>query len=299
MEKKLQLIGLYYHICAYYNNSLQYNVQRFSANNLQGEISDEELMTIYLYCMIYEEKQSLKSMHKHIQGYWQDWFPSLPSYQTFVYRINRLCDAFMDLVQLLLLLLSRSIEEEALILGDSFPIITCSGKRSGKVAQGITNKGYCSSKDLHYYGVKLHALALRRTGKLPLPQFIGITQASIHDLNALRPIIQTFNAPKGTAFVLDKAYADTTLKEELSKQNVTLITPIKDVKNMPDVLKKIDLACKDIFNTSVAKIRQPIEALFSWLNQKTGLQNASIVRSEKGLKIHVFARIAAALFQLI
>jgi len=34
---------------------------------------------------------------------------------------------------------------------NSMPIITCLGKRSGKVAPKITAEGYCSTKSLYYY----------------------------------------------------------------------------------------------------------------------------------------------------
>ncbi len=32
----------------------------------------------------------------------------------------------------------------------NMPIITCSGKRSGKVAREITDKGFCSTKWIYY-----------------------------------------------------------------------------------------------------------------------------------------------------
>jgi hypothetical protein len=49
------------------------------------------------------------------------------------------------------------------------PIITCPGKRNGKVAKGQTDKEYCSTKSLYNYGVKLNALAFRRLNKIPFP----------------------------------------------------------------------------------------------------------------------------------
>ena len=41
---------------------------------------------------------------------------------------------------------------------DSCPIVTCKGKGKGKVARDFTDKSYCSSKKMWYYGVKLHDL---------------------------------------------------------------------------------------------------------------------------------------------
>jgi hypothetical protein len=45
-------------------------------------------------------------------------------------------------------------------------------------------------------------------------------------------------------------------------------------------------------------VRQPIESLFNWIQEKTGIQVTSKVRSYQGLMIHVFGRLAAAMFLL-
>ena len=51
---------------------------------------------------------------------------------------------------------------------DSMLIITCAGRnKTGKVATEITSKGYCSTKNLYYFGMKLHEIAVRRKGIVP------------------------------------------------------------------------------------------------------------------------------------
>lgn len=45
----------------------------------------------------------------------------------------------------------------------------------------------------------------------------------------------------------------------------------------------------------MAKVRQPIESFFNWIHQKTDIQQANKVRSEVGLKLHVFGKFAVAL----
>ncbi|MBE9563064.1 MAG: IS982 family transposase, partial [Proteobacteria bacterium] len=42
--------------------------------------------------------------------------------------------------------------------------------------------------------------------------------------------------------------------------------------------------------------RQPIEALFAWIEQKSGIESAGKVRSYARLLVHVFGRLAAAFF---
>ena len=53
-----------------------------------------------------------------------------------------------------------------------------------------------------------------------------------------------------------------------------------------------------VYSKIVSGVRQPVESLFNWLEEKTGIEVASKVRSYKGLMVHVFGRLAAAMFML-
>ncbi|MGY0406802.1 MAG: transposase, partial [Polaribacter sp.] len=74
--------------------------------------------------------------------------------------------------------------------------------------------------------------------------------------------------------------------------NSERLTPVKAVKGMPEVLNNFDRAANDLYSRAVSKIRQPIEALFNLLIQKNDIQNASKVRSTKGLTLHAYGRLA-------
>lgn len=290
---QLTLISLYYYVCERYNSTLCWQVQRFSPNSNQGRITDEEIITIYLFCVAFQEKHKLKSMHRYILEHWIDWFPALPSYETFVTRLNRIASIFPILVGCLLDDLDNIETDIPIVLADSMPIITCSHKRKARVALEMTDKGYCSTKGLHYFGVKLHLVAKRRESTLPLPEYIGITQASTHDLTALRPILLNI---QDRNIIADKAYIDEKLNQKLKNEhNSQIITPIKDKKGMPKVLKQFDQAFNDLFSTTVSSIRQPVESFFNWLQQVTNIQIASKIRSSNGLITHVYGKIAAAL----
>ncbi|MCU0325669.1 MAG: transposase [Spirosomaceae bacterium] len=177
-------------------------------------------------------------MHKYIFEQWKDWFPTLPSYETFVTRLNRISSIFPSLVGCLLDDLDKVDTETPIVLTDSMSIITCSHKRKAKVALEMTDKGYFSTKNLHYFGVKLHLVAKRGENTLPLPEYIGITQASTHDLTALRPILLSI---QDRNIIADKAYVDENLNQKLiNEHNSQIITPIKDKKGMPRVLKQFD-----------------------------------------------------------
>ncbi|MCK5819900.1 MAG: hypothetical protein KAH18_11810 [Psychromonas sp.] len=49
------------------------------------------------------------------------------------------------------------------------------------------------------------------------------------------------------------------------------------------------------YSNAVSHMRQPIEALFGWLNKVTGIGDASNVRSSKGLLTHIYGRLVATM----
>ena len=116
-----------------------------------------------------------------------------------------------------------------ILIGDSMPIITCSHKRNPKVALNLTDKGYCVTKKLNYYGAKLHSLGLHIKGKMPFPKKIGITPASTHDLTALRSVLKVTNTE---ATFLDKAYCDKELAKKMTENDNFLLTPVKKLKQL-------------------------------------------------------------------
>lgn len=291
----IQLIALYYHICEYYDSELRWLCQRFSNNSQEPDFTDEELLTIYLYVMIEEEKYKIKSIWRYAAKHLLSWFPKLPSYQAFNARVNRLAAVFPLLCKHFLSMADKEVAREVKLV-DSFPIMLCSSKRKAKVAKQLSDKGYCATKQMHYYGVKLHVLASAVEGTLPRPEFVAITPASTHDLTALRPLL-----PKlaGKALFGDKIYADKPLNETLQQtQDTCIYTPVKRIKGQHELERNRNKAADDLFSRAVSAIRQPIESFFNWLNEKTQIQNASKVRSEAGLLVHVFGRFAAACFLL-
>jgi hypothetical protein len=70
-------------------------------------------------------------------------------------------------------IISNNIPENAqlnTLLIDSMPVVTCKGKnRHAKVAREYVDKGFCSTKNMYYYGLKMHLLAFRRKGTIPFP----------------------------------------------------------------------------------------------------------------------------------
>ena len=295
-EKEDKLIEIYFYVCEKFEYDLKYCCQRFSNNN-KPDFTDQEIMTIYLYTIHQEERFKCKQIYRFADTYLRSWFPKLPSYAAFNNRINRLSEAFTHLVRSLLAeFVPKDCSKEFSLL-DSLPIITCSGKRAGKVATELTDKGYCSTKRMYYYGSKLHVLAFYHKGHLPFPEDLLLTPASENDLNVFK--IAWSNILNRTFFG-DKIYHHHDFFFEIaSSKNAVMLTPVKSIKGQSENEKQFDKAANDLFSTTVSRIRQPIESLFNWLIEKTDFQRANKVRSAKGLIVHVFGKIAAAFIYLI
>jgi len=294
-NQAFKLIRIYLTISKLYETELLYVSQRFS-NNSEPDFTDQEVMTIFLFAMSEEERFTISQIYKYADRYLRSWFPQLPSYVAFLKRLNRFGEAFRTLC---CLLLSIKVPIECRLdysLLDSMLIITCSGKRTPKVALEIIDKSFCSTKNLYYHGLKLHALAFWQPAKLPFPESFVIIPASENDLNVFK---QNWAEIEGRTFWGDKIYHDNPFFDKLNIEKKSIMyTPVKGVKGIPDSLKQRDRAANDLYSRAVSKIRQPIESLFNWLIQKTDIQRASKVRSTKGLIVHVFGRIAAAFINL-
>ncbi|MEM6320188.1 MAG: transposase, partial [Bacteroidota bacterium] len=232
-------------------------------------------------------------------NYLRPWFPDMvESYEGLLTRLNNLHGVFpplchslieakMDVIHLEHFKLYKDVMASVV---DSMPIILAKGPRSfrAKVAPQQCDKGYCATKKLHYYGVKLHVMGYSIFHKLPLPEYVGISPASNNDLTVFKPLWESIHH---RAIFADKIYANKAFEQWLQENNnVQILTPVKKKKGQ----KTLEFMDK-MYSRAVSQIRQPIEAFFNWIIEKVGIQNASKVRSEKGLFVHVFGRFAAAL----
>ena len=81
------------YISELYERKLQYTCQRFS-NNSTPEFTDAELITVYLFAITEEQRFEVKRIHRFAKDYMLSWFPKLPSYQAFNYRLNHMSETF-------------------------------------------------------------------------------------------------------------------------------------------------------------------------------------------------------------
>ena len=284
-----QLIELYLLVCHLYDTQPVLQFQRL--RHVTPQFTDQELVTIYLFGHL-QGFFSMRQSYDHIRHQWRAWFPHLPSYQAVNHRLNALAPAFELLVDALLQKANRrlSLADDRII--DSVPVILARSSRAttARVAREIADKTFCASKNLWYHGVKLHVQAVRRCHRLPLPERIYLTEASCHDLTALRQMnLQLGNC----ALFADKAYACQETKADFDKAGTALATPTKKQKHQP--LEQTDSS----WSRFVSCMRQPVESLFNWVIEKTGIQNAAKVRSTNGLFVHCYGKLAVACVLLV
>ncbi|MDR2764388.1 MAG: transposase [Tannerella sp.] len=282
---------IYCYVCEQWEEKLQYCCQRFSNNNPPA-FTDQEAVCIYLYCMSVERRFRVKDIYGFASLYLRSWFPRLPSYVAFVNRMNRLNEALRLLAESVLTDFQPEACDTGITLVDSMPVITCSGKRRPKVAGEMVTKGYCSTRDMYYYGLKLHAAGYRRRGHLPFPARLILTEASVNDLTLLKSI--------GDSFYDTSFFGDRDCWKLMAASNrIEMLTPVKSIPGESEWEKQRNRAWANLYSAAVSSVRQPVESLFNRLIEKTDIQRAAKVRSSKGLLTFIFGRIAAPFIFLV
>jgi len=285
-----QLIQLYLLVCQIYDKQSCLKYQRLS--NYKPKFTDQELVTVYLFGHLNGLYQK-KAIYRFVQNYWAAWFPALPSYQAFCHRLNLLESSFQIISRQLLKSLAGGHRLKTDYLVDSFPVMLAKAgfARRARVAREFASLGYCAAKRLHFHGVRLHLLARRRSGCLPLPSEIWFRAGNVHDLTAFKQ--QLISLPDSSTLFGDKAFGDAALKQQLKEQNTQLFVPLKKPQG------KEQSESSKYYSRLVSKLRQPIESFFKWLNDKTQIQTASSVRSANGLLLHCFGKLSFALLLLV
>jgi len=170
-------------------------------------------------------------------------------------------------------------------------MLACGARsKRARVALEIARTGFSAVKQTNFHGVRLHLLANKQSGRLPIPARIWLREGNIHDLIVLRE--RADELPTQINLFADKAYDDKSFKSLLETKQIRLLTPIKKPK-------KSELSIKQKrFNKTICSMRQPIESFFKWLIDKTDIQRASQVRSTEGLIIHCLGKLTFALLLL-
>ena len=124
-----------------------------------------------------------------------------------MHRLNFLAPAFQALAEKWLSIVIERKAGNTTYIVDSCPIILAKGPRSGhaKGAGELYEKSYNSSRKEWYYGVKLHAFVVRKTGHLPAPIALFLSGAAVHDLTAAKQLLRNHRILSSGELYADKA----------------------------------------------------------------------------------------------
>lgn len=223
MDWQDKLISSYLFICNEYKKHLWAYCERMT-NHADMSFSDEEVITIFINGVI-DGRGTLKKIYDDALRHLKPWFPKLPSYTAFIQRINKIADVFVPLIEVLQSYFPKNIYSHAHKIIDSMPIVIAKqGRRfNAKSANEIaTSNGYCTTKKMYYYGVKLHVVGAYQKGFMPVPMYIGLTNAGVADRKAYEQILPNLS----DEVFADKAYQKAN-QPIFHDGNALLHTPVK------------------------------------------------------------------------
>lgn len=294
MDWETKLVKTYFLLCDYSWIFKTCN-ERFSNNNTP-KFTDIEAATIYLFCTTDDLKlTNKKAIYTYANRHLRSWFPDLPKYEAFNYRINQLSECFRYLAVYInqdILFKNSDYQGNTIeLLGDSMPIMMAKGPRAinAKVGTEIAKHGYCSTKKTFYHGLKLHGFGVMASkAKLPHPFLTTLSSAADHDYEVCKN--QVLPRLRNAICYLDSAYLDKKNKAFYQQEyNVTIMAIEKRKRGQKHLF-----ADQKLLNTAISTLRQPIESYFNWLIELTNIQDASKVRATKAILTHVYGKIAAA-----
>lgn len=151
---------------------------------------------------------------------------------------------------------------------------------------------------MYYFGLKLHAMAFPRKGTIPFPEILRLSAVDENDSTVFKR--ECVGSLSNREVYADKIYSDIVFyKETEENKKLSVFTPVKAIKGESPEITQREKAARDLASTAVSKVRQPIEAFFNWLNEKTNIQRAMKVRSTSGLLVHTMGKMAIAFIILI
>ena len=293
IDRDSLLIWLYSEITDYYQQTeLALFTARFS-NNYKPVFTDAELLACATFTEILGF-QNKKNGYKYLKSHYHSWFPFLPCYEIYNRKLNKFSDAIRYIFKIIVR--KYGTNNKRYILIDTEPIEVCQPQHSqhSKAAQPFVTKGYCAAKKKYYIGAKLQVVAQARYNKLPFPFEFDLATASLHDLDIAKTTLPNSGFEQVKLYS-DLAYIDSQFQLDLfNEKGIQIITPVKKKKGRPP-LSLFEKA----YNSIHASIRQPIDTLFAWINDLTGIQNASYVRSVQGLFYHVSIKMLAAVILML
>ncbi len=178
-----------------------------------AKVSDESLLVLLLL----QAELGITS-HRHFYRICQLFFGgNLPERSHF----NRRTKQLIWLVQLIRQALSGAISPDTIVIMDSFPLPLCQPIRNhrAKIVNDVADIGYNATKNLCFYGFKVHMLVTL----LGVILNYVVTPASVHDIKVVDELLE---GCRQSVVLADLGYLSQELKDKLEQKRLSLMDTI-------------------------------------------------------------------------
>lgn len=249
MDRDKFIIRIFLIVCEQYRKIVQSHPIR--QRGFPPKLSDEEVITMEV-CGEYFGANDDNAIYEYFSTHYRHFFPALSGRPQFVRQAANLWQVKM-LIQSAITQISGEADDPFQII-DTMPMPVCVYTRSqrDRCFQTDADYGYCSAKEMHYYGFKL-GLRISRNGMI---LHYPLLPARPHDVQLLGDLLDDFS---GVA-IADKGFIDAWRQEQLAtKRAIELVTPSR--KNMA-----VHLPCS--LRPLCRRLRKRIETVGSQLTER-------------------------------
>lgn len=186
-------------------------------------------------------------------------------------RFNRRARQLIWLVQVIRQAMNTQLSPDTIVIIDSFPLPLCQPVRNlrTRIFNDLADIGYNASKNLWFYGFKVHML-------VTLSGYIlnyVVTPASVHDIRAVNDLLENCRQPY---IIADLGYLSRELKDNLEQKGYHLWTPLR--QNMA--------GAKQHNHGKLMAMRRTIETRFSELCALFDIEK-TLARVATGLQLRI------------
>ena len=186
-------------------------------------------------------------------------------------RFNRRTRQLIWLIQVIRQAMNTQLSPDTIVIIDSFPLPLCQPVRNHRtrIFKGLADIGYNASKNLWFYGFKVHML-------VTLSGYIlnyAVTPASVHDIRAVNDLLENCRQPY---ILADLGYLSYELREHLEQKGYHLWTPLR--QNMA--------GAKQHNHWKLMAMRRTIETRFSELCALFDIEH-TLTRGLTGLQLRI------------
>lgn len=230
MDRDYFIIFVYCLVCEHYQAVLQSH--RLRQRGFAPALSDEEVITMEI-CGEYFGFSRDEDLYAYFHSHYRHFFPQLGERTGFVRQAANLWAVKAAIQQRLTTVSGQAADVVQVI--DTLPLPVCVYTRSrrDRCFRPEADYGFCSAKQLHYYGFKL-GLRVSRAGMII---HYALLPARPHDSQLLDDLIAGFDG----VVPADKGFVDASRQQELArKRHVELVTPArKNMKVQPPLIVRL------------------------------------------------------------